>query len=164
MSANDALAFIIRAGTAQGRDVRTACHHLLHRNTRKFRLGQIAFKHIRRRYAAKDGSCSGGRTGSGKDQSQVHARAGSQYPLVKHVLPAGFHKLYRYAYRLHGSGRTRLHVRLDPGFCRPGGSGASGRRFFPIHAPFLLALGADMPTRSGSDERATTTAANDRTK
>lgn len=95
---------------------------------------------------------------------QVHARAGSQYPLVKHVLPAGFHKLYRYAYRLHGSGRTHLHVRLCPGFCRPGGSGASGRRFFPIHAPFLLALGADMPTRSGSDERATTTAANDRTK
>ena len=74
MPANDALAFIIRTGTAQGRDIRTACHHLLHRNTRKFRLGQVAFKHIRRRYVAKDGSCSGGRTDSGKDQSIRNAR------------------------------------------------------------------------------------------
>lgn len=74
MPANDALAFIIRTGTAQGRDIRTACHHLLHRNTRKFRLGQVASKHIRRRYVAKDGSCSGGRTDSGKDQSIRNAR------------------------------------------------------------------------------------------
>lgn len=125
MPANDALAFIIRTGTAQGRDIRTACHHLLHRNTRKFRLGQVAFKHIRRRYAAKDGSCSGDELTAGKTKAfgtlatgktrcrQVHARPGSQHPLVKHVLPAGFHQ----AVQVRGTGSTALEERASTFVC-----------------------------------------------
>lgn len=74
MPADDALAFIIRTGTAQGRDIPAACHHLFHRNTRELRLGHDAFKHIRRRCAARDGSCSGGRTDSGKDQNIRNVR------------------------------------------------------------------------------------------
>lgn len=74
MPADDAAALIIRAGPIQGRKIRAACHPLFHRNTREFRLGHDVFKHIRKRYAAKDGSCSGGRTDSGKGQSIRNAR------------------------------------------------------------------------------------------
>lgn len=69
MPADDAPALIIRAGPIQGRKIRAACHHLFHRNTREFRLGHDAFEHIRKSYAAKDGSCSGGRTASGTPQA-----------------------------------------------------------------------------------------------
>ena len=177
MPANDALTFIIRASPAQGRDILAASHHLFRRDTRESLLGHDAFKHIRRRCAARDGSCSGGRTDSGKGQSirNAHRRGdvrqsdacagrwpgspGPAYPasVIPQAAPA-----HAPVPRVWRNAPPRS---ADPGHPLPGGLlDSAGRRFFPVHPAFLLALGADMAAWPGCNEGTATTTATDRTK